>query len=49
MAYALKLEIVTPEAKVYSNDVDMVTLHRDRRRNGHFAEPHAVDDPAVRG
>src|SRR5208282_980168 len=26
MAYALKLEIVTPEAKVYSDDVDMVTL-----------------------
>ena len=23
----LKLEIVTPEAKVYSEDVDMVTLH----------------------
>jgi len=26
MAYSLKLEIVTPEAKVYSDDVDMVTL-----------------------
>ena len=25
-AYSLKLEIVTPEAKVYSDDVDMVTL-----------------------
>ena len=26
MAYTLKLEIVTPEAKVFSDDVDMVTL-----------------------
>jgi F-type H+-transporting ATPase subunit epsilon len=26
MAYTLKLEIVTPEAKVYSDDVDSVTL-----------------------
>jgi F-type H+-transporting ATPase subunit epsilon len=26
MAYSLKLEIVTPEAKVFSDDVDMVTL-----------------------
>jgi len=26
MAYTLKLEIVTPEAKIYSDDVDMVTL-----------------------
>ena len=26
MAYSLKLEIVTPEAKVFSYDVDMVTL-----------------------
>ncbi len=26
MAYSLKLEIVTPEAKVYSDDVDAVTL-----------------------
>lgn len=26
MAYTIKLEIVTPEAKIYSDDVDMVTL-----------------------
>ena len=26
MANTLKLEIVTPEAKVYSEDVEMVTL-----------------------
>ncbi len=26
MAYSLKLEIVTPEAKVFSDDVEMVTL-----------------------
>jgi F-type H+-transporting ATPase subunit epsilon len=26
MAYSIKLEIVTPEAKVFSDDVDMVTL-----------------------
>jgi len=26
MANTLKLEIVTPEAKIYSEDVDMVTL-----------------------
>ena len=26
MAYTLKLEIVTPEAKVFSDDVDLVTL-----------------------
>ena len=26
MAATLKLEIVTPEAKAYSEDVDMVTL-----------------------
>jgi F0F1-type ATP synthase epsilon subunit len=26
MASTLKLEIVTPEAKVYSEDVEMVTL-----------------------
>ncbi|NDE97303.1 MAG: ATP synthase F1 subunit epsilon, partial [Verrucomicrobia bacterium] len=26
MAATLKLEIVTPEAKIYSEDVDMVTL-----------------------
>src|ERR1700690_3122224 len=26
MAYSLKLEIVTPETKVFSDDVDMVTL-----------------------
>ena len=26
MAHTLKLEIVTPEAKIYSDDVDMVTL-----------------------
>ena len=26
MAYSLKLEIVTPEAKVFSDDVQMVTL-----------------------
>ena len=26
MAYTIKLEIVTPEAKVYSDDVEMVTL-----------------------
>ena len=26
MAYSLKLEIVTPDAKVFSDDVDMVTL-----------------------
>ena len=26
MAYSLKLEIVTPEAKVFSDNVDMVTL-----------------------
>jgi F-type H+-transporting ATPase subunit epsilon len=26
MAYTLKLEIVTPEARVFSDDVDMVTL-----------------------
>ena len=26
MAYTLKLEIVTPEAKTYSDDVEMVTL-----------------------
>jgi F-type H+-transporting ATPase subunit epsilon len=27
MAYTLKLEIVTPEAKIFSDDVDMVTLN----------------------
>ena len=26
MAYTLKLEIVTPEAKIFSDDVDLVTL-----------------------
>jgi len=26
MAATIKLEIVTPEAKIYSEDVDMVTL-----------------------
>ena len=26
MAYTIKLEIVTPEAKIFSDDVDMVTL-----------------------
>ena len=26
MAYTLKLEIVTPEAKTFSDDVEMVTL-----------------------
>ncbi len=26
MAYQLKLEIVTPEAKIFSDDVEMVTL-----------------------
>ena len=28
MAYQLKLEIVTPEAKVFSDDVEMVDAHR---------------------
>jgi F-type H+-transporting ATPase subunit epsilon len=27
MAYTLKLEIVTPEAKIFSDDVDMVTFN----------------------
>ena len=32
MADTLKLEIVTPEAKVYSEDVDMVTLPASKAR-----------------
>jgi F0F1-type ATP synthase epsilon subunit len=36
MANTLKLEIVTPEAKIFSDDVDMVTLNGRRGRDGHF-------------
>ncbi len=34
MAETLKLEIVTPEATVFSEDVDMVTLPGDRWADG---------------
>ena len=36
MAATLKLEIVTPEAKVYSEDVDMVTLPGSEGEMGIF-------------
>ena len=36
MAGTLKLEIVTPEAKVYSEDVDMVTLPGSEGEMGIF-------------
>jgi len=36
MANTIRLEIVTPEATVYSEDVDMVTLPESRARWGFF-------------
>ncbi len=49
MSDSLKLEIVTPEAKIFSDDVDMVTLTGGRGRDGHSAAAHAADDAACGG
>ena len=49
MATTLKLEIVTPEAKIYSEDVDTVTPPGSRRGAGHLPDAHSADDPVDGG
>jgi len=49
MANTLKLEIVTPEAKIYSDDVDMVTLTGVEGEMGIMPKSRAADDATVRG
>ena len=44
MANTLKLEIVTPDAIVYSEDVDMVTLPAIEGRSA-LPAAHSADDP----
>ena len=39
-----KLEIVTPDAKIYSEDVDMVTLPGGEGRDGDLSDARALDD-----
>ena len=45
MANTLKLEIVTPEATVYSEDVEMVTLPGVEGQIGHSTPARPADDP----
>ena len=48
MASTLKLEIVTPEAKTFSDDVEMVTLPGVEGEMGIYPAAHAADDAAGR-
>lgn len=49
MAYSLKLEIVTPEAKVFSDDVEMVTLTGIEGEMGIYPEHMPVMTQLVAG
>jgi ATP synthase F1 epsilon subunit len=49
MANTLKLEIVTPEARIYSEDVDMVTLPAVEGEMGIFPQHIALMTQVVHG